>query len=59
MSFTGGTILPVLPNHNPNEGRTIINDNFQKIIGEINDAFGISGGTKVQSGVNIYTGGTA
>lgn len=64
MSLTGCTILPILPSHTPNEGRVIINDNFECLQDSILNFSGITSGitgsaTHIQPGLNTYTGGTS
>ena len=58
-TFTGCTLELVLPKHNPNEGRDIINENFECIQNSIQ--FSITGSTtghtKVQAGTNIVLTG--
>lgn len=51
--FSGCNIEYVYPYHNPNEGRNIINENFQCLVDSIN--FTITGST---SGHSIVNGGT-
>lgn len=55
MLFSSGTFTHVAPNHNPNEGRTIINHNFDLIEGLVDGTFsGISSGnTVILSGNNV------
>lgn len=47
---------PVQPYHNPNEGRIIYNAGFDELTSWFTTA---TGSTRVQPGLNIYTGGTA
>ena len=53
--FSGITLFPVLPQQNPNEGRVIINDNFEKINAafETIEISSSTGATIVTSGDNI------
>ncbi len=53
--FTGCTILPVLPHHDPNIGRSIINDNFDCLVECV--TFSISGSTTANTIVQGAPGG--
>ena len=57
MPFTACTIVRVNPNHNPNEGRNIINDNFSCLESTIEDiqVSSATGTTIVDEGTNIGT----
>lgn len=57
--ITGCTISSILPYHDPNEGRDIINDNFRCIEDTINFAItgATTGNTIVQAGANIVLTG--
>jgi hypothetical protein len=58
-TFTGCTLELVLPKHNPNEGRDIINENFECIQNTIQFAItgATTGNTIVQAGDNIVMTG--
>jgi len=55
MPLTGCTLLPVLPEHNPNEGRVIINNNFECIANDFSYTLtaATSAHTIVDAGTNI------
>lgn len=55
MPLTGCTLLPVLPEHSPNEGRVIINNNFECIANDFSYTLtaATSAHTIVEAGTNI------